>query len=312
MTMTTIETIETGTAGMMPAAATEDPGTHEAPADDRPDWAIAGDAWAHAASDWAYRFEPYARDAISHCFSVLDIGAECDLIDMACGSGYALAIAERRGARTAGIDASAGLIDIARRRAPRAELVVGSMFELPWEDGSFDALTSFNGIWGGCQDAIDEAFRVLRPGGAIAITFWGPGKSLDLRDFFIVVGTSGPGVADELIGLASIGEPGVCETMLEAAGFEVVERGATSAIIEAATDDDVWRTLRSPGVVLPSLEHTGDDELRRRVLGAVAPFRAEDGSYRLVNELVHVIARKPAVEDATSPDLGPGPATVVL
>ena len=54
------------------------------------------------------------------------------------------------------------------------------------------------------------------------------------------------------------------------------------------------RTLRSPGVVLPSIEHTGEDEMRRRVLEAVAPFRAEDGSYRLVNELTHVIARKPA------------------
>ncbi|MEL6984848.1 MAG: hypothetical protein AAFO29_20635 [Actinomycetota bacterium] len=26
--------------------------------DPRPDWQIAGDAWAHAALDWAYGFEP--------------------------------------------------------------------------------------------------------------------------------------------------------------------------------------------------------------------------------------------------------------
>jgi len=263
-------------------------------ADTRPDWAIAGDAWAHAATDWAYRFEPYARDAIHHCFEVLGVGPDRDLADMACGSGYALGLAERLGARTAGIDASAGLIDIARRRAPATELVVGSMFELPWGDESFDALTSFNGIWGGCDEAIEEASRVLRPGGSIAITFWGPGKALDLRDFFIVIGTTGPGVADELIGLAQIGAPGVCEGMLESAGFEVTERGSTSAIIEAANEDDLWKTLRSPGVVLPSIQHVGDDELRRQVMEAVAPFRADDGSYRLVNELVHVIATKPA------------------
>jgi hypothetical protein len=36
--------------------------------------------------------------------------------------------------------------------------------------------------------AIDWASRVLRPSGSIAITFWGPGHELDLRNFFIVIG----------------------------------------------------------------------------------------------------------------------------
>ncbi len=262
--------------------------------DARPDWEIAGDAWAHAAQDWAFRFEPYARDAIEYLFSALEVGAGCSLMDMACGSGYALARAERLGARTAGIDASAGLIDIAKRRAPSSDTVAGSMFDLPWDSESFDVVTSFNGIWGGCQGGVDEAFRVLRPGGSIAITFWGPGRALDLRDFFIVLGTTSPGAADELKGLASIGAPGVCESMLETAGFAVGERGTTTAIIEAPNAEDLWKTLRSPGVVLPSLEHVGEETLKGMVLEAVEPFRAHDGSYRLVNELTHLNGHKPA------------------
>ncbi|MGI9599195.1 MAG: class I SAM-dependent methyltransferase [Acidimicrobiales bacterium] len=271
--------------------------TNNRPADTdetREDWQIAGDAWSHAAIDWAYRFEPYARDAVERVFDELQVGPSTDLLDMACGSGYALGRAERLGARTAGIDASAGLLEIAERRSPDSELVAGSMFELPWPDESFDAVTSFNGIWGGCQEAVDEAFRVLRPGGAIAITFWGPGHALDLRDFFIVIGTTAPGVAEELKGLASIGQPGVCEDMLETSGFNVVERGATSAVVEACDGGEAWLTLRSPGVVLPSLDHVGEDELRRQVMASVEPYRAGDGSYRMVNELTHVIARKPS------------------
>ena len=260
--------------------------------DTRPSWQIAGDAWGHAALDWAYNFEPYARDAIDHLFRSLSVGPGRDLLDIACGSGYALGRAERLGATTAGIDASAGLIEIAKRRAPASELVADTMFALPWDDESFDVVTSFNGIWGGCQEAVDEAYRVLRPGGSIAMTFWGPGKALDLRDFFIVIGSTAPGAADELIGLASIGAPGVCEGMLENAGFVVTERDATSAVLEAVDADALWRTLRSPGVVLPSLEHVGEEELRRQVMAAVEPFRDNDGSYRLVNELTHVIAHK--------------------
>lgn len=67
--------------------------------------------------------------------------------------------------RFAGIDASVPLVDIARRRVPHGDLRAGDMFALPWDDASFDVVTSFNGIWGGCTDALREARRVLRDGG---------------------------------------------------------------------------------------------------------------------------------------------------
>ncbi len=109
----------------------------------------------------------------------------------------------RLGATVSGLDASAALIDIARRRAPSAELVAGDMFALPRPGGSFDAVTSFNGIWGGCTDALREARRVLRPGGGVGLTFWGRGDRLDLRDWFIALGSSTPHVGEEMISLAS-------------------------------------------------------------------------------------------------------------
>ena len=160
--------------------------------DSEPVWVEAGRAWGHAATDWAYRFESYGADAIESVFDRLNVARGTALLDMACGSGFAAGRASRLGVAVSGLDASQALIDIARRRAPSAELVAGDMFELPWGDATFDAVTSFNGIWGGCTEAVREARRVLRPGGGIGLTFWGRGDRLDMRDWFIALGSSTP------------------------------------------------------------------------------------------------------------------------
>ena len=258
------------------------------PATDTPAWVEAGRAWDHAASDWAYRFEPHARDAAEALFDRLAVRPGTALVDIACGSGYATGRAERLGADVAGLDAAAGLIEIAQRRAPNGDFRIGDMFALPWADESFDVATSFNGIWGGCQTAVDEAARVLRPGGRIGITFWGRGSNLDLREYFMTLGSCLPEVADEMISTASIGAPGVAESMLTTAGFSSIERFDVAGVLEMPDDLSAWQTVRSPGLVAPALEALGDDALRRRLMPSLTPFRSADGSYRLVNELTCV------------------------
>lgn len=221
----------------------------------------------------------------------MGVGPGIDLLDIACGSGFAIARADRGGATTAGIDASAALIDIARRRAPDSDLRAGDMFQLPWPDASFDVVTAVNGIWGGCDDAVAEAHRVLRPGGRIGLTFWGPGHALELRDWFIALGTSTPSVGEEMMSLANIGAPGVAEAMLEGAGFSEVERTGVQSVLEFPDAEIAWRALRSPGLVVPALRDVGEPELRARLMAAVEHLRAPDGSYRIVNELTCVTAR---------------------
>lgn len=261
-----------------------------APTTDTPAWVEAGEAWGHAAIDWAYRFEPYADEAIEAVFTRLGLTAGLELCDIACGSGFALGRAARRGLTVSGLDASAALVEIARRRAPEADLRTGDMFALPWDDASFDIVTSFNGVWGGCQDAIIEARRIVRPGGGIGLTFWGPGRLLDMRDFFIALGSSLPPVGEEMISLASIGTPGVVEGMLTVAGFDSIERWESPSVIELPDAETAWQTMRSPGLVVPALEHLGEEGLRDLLMPTLEPFRADDGSYRIVNHLTCVTA----------------------
>jgi ubiquinone/menaquinone biosynthesis C-methylase UbiE len=117
--------------------------------------------------------EPYALPANEVLFDRLGVTAGVRLLDIAYGSGFAAALAARRGAQIWGIDASEQLIAIAATRSPAGSFHAGDTFALPFEDGSFDVATSFNGIWKGCEGALEEARRVLVPKGRIGVTFWG-------------------------------------------------------------------------------------------------------------------------------------------
>src|ERR1700678_918473 len=110
-------------------------------------WQEAGEAWGSRAPGWACLYEHYSLDILIALLPRLGVGPGMSLLDVACGSGLAVRVADGMGADVAGIDAAAELVAVACDRTPTADLRVGSMFELPWADGRFDAVMSVNGIW---------------------------------------------------------------------------------------------------------------------------------------------------------------------
>lgn len=105
--------------------------------------------------------------------AALDLGPEDEILDVACGWGEFLAAYASEARCVAGIDGSEQKVGLARRRlADRiaegsTEVVQGDAAALPWEEGTFSAVT--------CMDAfpfftdpelvMGEVLRVLRPGG---------------------------------------------------------------------------------------------------------------------------------------------------
>ena len=263
-------------------------------ADSTHDWREAGEAWGHSATDWAYLYEHYALDVMIAIFQRIRIADGVRVLDMACGSGLALRHAAAMGATTAGIDAAESLIEIARDRNPDSDLRLGSMFELPWADESFDAVMSINGVWGGCEAALAEARRVLRPGGTIGISFWGTGTPNDLRGCFKAFARHSP---EQHFGsmkrLNNIAAPGVAEQMLTDSGFDVQERGARVSVIEWADAELAWRAVSSIGPAVPALRHTDPSIVKTAVLEAIDHCRDERGAYRFHNDHHFVIACKP-------------------
>ena len=227
-------------------------------------------------------------------FQRLGVGPGTRLLDVACGSGGVARLAASTGAQVAGIDAAEDLVDIAQLRNPDADIRLGSMFELPWDDGSFDVVISINGIWGGNQAALVEACRVLKSGGGFGMSFWGPGPPLDLRPVFKLVAQHSPqthvgGMRD----INNVAFEGVAEKMLSDAGLVDVERGRRISVIEWPDPETAWRAISSIGPVVPALEHTDHELLKGELLDVMEGCRDHRGVYRFHNDHHFVTGRKP-------------------
>jgi SAM-dependent methyltransferase len=98
------------------------------------------------------------------------------VLDVACGTGNAAALARQAGAIVAGLDASPRLLEVARERVPGAEFVLGDCAQLPFDDGQFDAAVSVFGVIFAhpAEQAAAEIARVVRPGGRVVVTTWPP------------------------------------------------------------------------------------------------------------------------------------------
>lgn len=100
------------------------------------------------------------------------------VLDVGCGNGYVLSRFAREGARTTGIDLTSRAVELSSRRFELqglpGEFTVGSAEDLPFHDGTFDAVTSM-GVLHHTPDtpgAIAEVRRVLKPGGRLIVMFY--------------------------------------------------------------------------------------------------------------------------------------------
>lgn len=111
------------------------------------------------------------------------------VLEVGCGTGHWLHCLHSHGYQVAGLDASQGMLEAARKRLPAAPLVRGVAERLPWRDASFDRVICINAVhhFRDKPAFCREARRVLVPGGALLSIGLDPHPGLDrwyIYDYF--------------------------------------------------------------------------------------------------------------------------------
>jgi len=128
--------------------------------------------WMSVAEEgmWWYRS---VHANILYALRRCETDADAPVLDAGCGTGGLLSkLAEAYPGRALyGLDADEGAARVARTKSP-ADIVVGSVNELPYADESFGAICSVDVIYHKLVDpavALKEAMRCLKPGGIIIL-----------------------------------------------------------------------------------------------------------------------------------------------
>ena len=131
-------------------------------------------AWDQRAGYYDELFAPISKQAIPYILDGPGSLKGKRHLDVACGTGHLVAAAARRGATSEGIDFAQSMVEAARENYPGQKFSLADAARLPFDDESFDAVTCAFGLshLENPQEGVDEAFRVLAPGGRFAFTLW--------------------------------------------------------------------------------------------------------------------------------------------
>jgi ubiquinone/menaquinone biosynthesis C-methylase UbiE len=234
----------------------------------------------------------------------LELSPGAAVLDVGCGTGAsALPAAEMVGphGRIIGVDLAERLLEAARKKATRRGLTniafaTGDMEQLAYPDNHFDAVVSVFSIFfvSDMVRQICELWRMVRPGGVLAITTWGPR--------FLEPGTSAwwnavKTVRPDLVATTSpwdrIVEPPVLRDLLRDAGISNVEIVPEEGWQTLRAADDWWTIVLGCGFRW-TVEQLKPDEVQQVRAANLAEIRRNEVPAVETNA-IFATARKPAL-----------------
>jgi len=198
-----------------------------------------------------------------HCFgrqTIERIGLHPgeQVLDVCSGSGgSALPAAERVGpdGKVVAADLAERLIALAAAKAEvkgleNIEFRVADMLDLGYPDASFDAVVCVFGIFfvPDMAAAVRELWRMVRPGGRLAITTWGPGLFEPANSaFWDAIGDVRPDLQRGFNPWDRISEPSGLREMLAEAGVHADKIVAETGTHPLNSPEDWWKIAMGSG-----------------------------------------------------------------
>jgi len=209
------------------------------------------------------------------------VGRASRVLDVGTGAGDAARHAVARGAEATGVDVAAAMVEIAVRRTPTATFVQAAATDLPFADGSFDAVVGNNVIQhiGEPGRAACELKRVLAPGGRIALSSW---DAAERSPFFAAVlgavasaEVPAPHEAPAGPSFFRFTDDVVFRALLEDAGFEAVTVDAIAVEIPVASANELITSMADGTVRVGAALRAADDMQRDRMQESLEERLAE-------------------------------------
>jgi ubiquinone/menaquinone biosynthesis C-methylase UbiE len=207
----------------------------------------------------------------------LPLAAGDSVLDLCCGAGGSAVPAARAvgpAGRVLGIDVAEPLLDLARARAVREDLDnaafrYGDATRTGLPDGCFDAVVCVFGVFFApdMPAFAAEMWRLVRPGGVLAITTWGPGLFEPANTlFWESVGEVEPSLVKAFNPWDNITTP--------AALADLFPRAAVPAVVAASghhqldRPDSFWDIVLGTGyrATIDALSQDQRDQVRRSLL----------------------------------------------
>lgn len=249
---------------------------------------------AEALSFWA-RYGQRTVDRIA-----LRRGA--NVLDVCSGSGASALPAARvvgEEGRVTAVDVARELLRLGRLKAARSnlnniEFRQQSMASLGYPDKHFDAIVCVFGIFFVADMAaqLAELWRMLRPGGKLAVTTWGEGLFAPASEvWWAAVDKRQPHLRRDSNAWDRVTTPGAVRALFADAGIAASEVRPEPGYQTLRSAADFWTIARGSGL-RQTIEQLGNDlasDLRREVVETLENKEIR----RIRTDVIYAIARKP-------------------
>ncbi len=217
------------------------------------------------------------------------VGPGCQLLDVGCGPGDLAAAAATAGADVVGIDVAPSMVRRAALAHPTIPFRVGSFEAIPGRDAEFDALVGnfvLNHV-GRAETALAEAMRVLRPGGALALSAWDAPRHNRLLGLFLdaIEAAGAPSPTQVPVGPAHFRSDDELRALFAGAGFARIGLQRLMFETRVADLDTLWTGVLESAVRIPPriVGQPPDVQaaIRDAFEGLAAVHLRPDGSYAI-------------------------------